>query len=59
MENYVSYEAIESVKDGIFFSGKYESGMTIFNQPHIICFANFAPDIGKMSSDRWKIFELS
>lgn len=57
-ENYVSYEAIESVKDGIFFSGKYESDMVLFNQPHVICFANFPPEAGKLSKDRWVIYRI-
>lgn len=55
IEDYVSYSAIEEVKDGIFFSGKYESGMVIGNSPHVLCFANFYPDTAKMTKDRWKI----
>lgn len=55
VEDYVSYSAIEEVKNGIFFSGKYESGMAVFNSPHVIVFANFVPDIRKMSLDRWQI----
>lgn len=54
-EDYVSYAALEEVKDGIFFSGKFESGMCIFNPPHVIVFANFAPDESKLSKDRWNI----
>lgn len=54
-ENYVSYDAIESVKDGIFFSGKYKSGQCIFNPPHMIVLANFEPDKSKLSADRWDI----
>lgn len=57
-EGYVSYAALEEVKDGIFFSGKYESGMCMFNPPHIIVFANFLPEISKMSKDRWKIYSI-
>jgi len=53
VEEYVSYEALESIKDGILFSGKYESGQLIFNTPHVIVFANFAPDTTKLSKDRW------
>lgn len=58
MEQYISYEAIESVKDGIFFSGKYESGMCIFNSPHVYVFANFEPDYTKLTEDRWNIVHL-
>ena len=57
-EEYVSYEAIESIKDGIFFSGKYESGMCVFNNPHVICLANFEPDTNCMSIDRWSIKKI-
>lgn len=59
LEQYVSYESIEAVKDGIFFSGKYESGMCIFNSPHLYVFANFLPDLTKLSMDRWDITDLS
>lgn len=55
VENFVSYDAIESIKNGIFFSGKYESKQQIFNPPHVICFANFAPDMNALSKDRWVI----
>lgn len=55
---YVSYQAIEKIKDGCFFSPKYESGMVRFNKPHIICFANERPQEEKMSLDRWRICHL-
>lgn len=57
-ENYVSYGAIEKIKDGLFYSGKYEGGMVIMNPPHIICMANFEPDKLTMSEDRWNIVEI-
>lgn len=58
VESYVSYEALEAVKDGIFFSGKYEGGMVVYDTPHVVCFANFPPDIGKLSVDRWRIYHI-
>jgi len=58
-EQYVSYQGIEEVKNGIFFSGKYESGMAIFNSPHLIIFANFKPDKQRLSKDRWVIKKIS
>jgi len=58
LENYVSYQAIESVKNGIIFSGKYESAQLLFNAPHVLCFANFPPDTEKLSADRWKIKKI-
>lgn len=58
LENHISYEAIESVKDGIFFNSKYESGMIIYDKPHVICFANFKPEKRKISKDRWIIRKI-
>lgn len=54
-ENFISYTAIEEIKNGIFYNTKYESGMCIFNTPHVIIFANFKPDETKLSKDRWII----
>nr|WAE42243.1 MAG: replication associated protein [Cressdnaviricota sp.] len=48
----ISYKALEEVKDGIFFSGKYESGMCLFNHPHVIVFSNRPPASGRLSADR-------
>lgn len=59
MENFISYEAIESIKNGIFTSTKYETKMVLFNSPHIFIFANFYPDVSKLSKDRWIIKEIS
>jgi hypothetical protein len=58
-EGYVSYDAIECVKNGMFFSAKYDSDMCIFNSPHVVVFANFEPDKAKLSEDRWDIREIS
>jgi hypothetical protein len=55
---YISYEGMENVKDGLFFSTKYESGMVRYNPPHVIVFANVPPDVTKMSADRWVIKEI-
>jgi len=52
--DYVSYEALESIKNGCFFSGKYEGGMCIGNPPHLIIFANSEPIFENMSADRWR-----
>lgn len=58
VEDYVSYQAIEEVKDGLFFSGKYESGMVMYNPPHVIILANFEPDRSKLSGDRWEVHNI-
>lgn len=57
-EAFVSYEALESIKDGIFFSGKYEAGMVVYDPPHVVVFANFEPERKKLSADRWEIIQL-
>ncbi len=53
--NKCDYEALECVKDGMIFSSKYESGQCLFNPPHVIIFANHAPDLSMLSEDRWKV----
>lgn len=55
--DFVNYGALECIKDGLVFSGKYESGQLIFNCPHLIVFANALPT-GEMSADRWKIYNI-
>lgn len=57
-QDMVSYQALEEVKNGIFFNTKYEAGMVVFNTPIVIVFANFYPDTKKMSEDRWDIHNI-
>lgn len=57
--DYISYTAIEEIKCGRVFSTKFESGMVIFNTPHIFIFANKPPNIEKMSKDRWVIKNIN
>lgn len=54
----INYGTIEEVKNGCFFSGKYESNMIVMDYPHVIIFANEPPDLSMLSSDRWKVTEL-
>lgn len=56
--NTVSYKAIEQIKNGMICNTKYETGMKLFNSPHIIIFANMPPEEHKLSMDRWKIVEI-
>ena len=58
-EQFVSYQSIEALKDGLVVTGKYEGGQKIFDSPHVIVFANFKPDMTQLSKDRWSIRELS
>ncbi len=59
MLQYISYTAIEEIKNGCFFSGKYECCTHVQNCPHVLIFANEEPDYEKMSSDRWKVHQIN
>ena len=54
-KNLISYAAIESIKNGMIFNAKYETGFKAFDPPNIIVFANAPPVEGSMSIDRWEI----
>lgn len=55
---YISWTGLEEVKNGCFVSTKYECEMIVMNCPHIICFANEAPEKNVVSLDRWKITKI-
>lgn len=57
--DYISYTAIEEIKNGIFCSNKYESGMCVMKYCHVIIFANEKPQLDEMSKDRWVIWDIS
>lgn len=59
LESYVSYSAIEKIKNGFYMCAKYESRPICRNSPHVIIFANFEPDLDKLSNDRWIIKKIS
>lgn len=58
IEDYISYSALEKIKNGYYCSGKYEGGIKVDNCPHVVCFANFQPDESQLSRDRWNIVEI-
>ena len=53
--SYLSYTALEEVKNGCFFVNKYESDAILIPTPHVVIFANEFPDVSKLSKDRWVI----
>lgn len=55
---YIDYSGLEAIKNGMFFSPKYESGMVRFNRPWIICWGNEEPLYDLMSLDRWEVERL-
>lgn len=54
-QTMVSYKGIEEIKDGLFFSSKYESEMVRYNVPHVVVLANCEPEYDTLSSDRWDV----
>lgn len=57
--NKMSYEGIEAVKDGIFFSEKYESNDVVMNCPHVLIVANEPPQWTQLSPDRWEVYKIT
>lgn len=58
LEERVNYTAIEAIKTGYIFSGKYESKGKRFNKPHVVVMANFEPDYKALSKGRWIVWTL-
>lgn len=58
--NRCSYGALEQVKDGLFMShfGCDNTEPVLMNSPHIIVFANYPPDDGRIASKKLKIINL-
>jgi len=57
--NKVSYAAIECILNGMITNTKYETGVKVFNPPHVVVFANDPPETESLSKDRWKVTEIS
>lgn len=55
---YIDYQGLEEIKNGCFASTKYECAMVIMPSPHVVVFANAAPDETKLSADRWDVTEV-
>jgi len=57
--NHISYGAIECAKNGMICNTKFETGVKLFNSPHIIVFCNFPPEVNdSLSMDRLIVEEL-
>ncbi|AXH77209.1 MAG: putative viral replication protein [Cressdnaviricota sp.] len=57
-KDHVSIAGIEAIKNGIFFSPKYEGGCCRYNRPWVLVFANQPPEIDRMSRDRLKVVQV-
>lgn len=60
-EGFTPWNALEQLKDGLISDSKLkkETRNVLINCPHIICFANWMPDMDKLSCDRLIIVELN
>jgi len=52
---FVNYGCLESIKNGLIYSGKYEGGCCAFETPHLIIFSNEQPCYESWSKDRYNI----
>lgn len=55
---FLQYDFLEEVKNGRIFNTKYESRMIEFPIPHVVVMMNEDPDMEKLSSDRYVIYNL-
>lgn len=55
-EKYLQYSALEKIKDGVVFSGKYESCAKLIAPVHVVVLSNFYPEWSSMSRDRWEVY---
>lgn len=58
--DFCPFNALEQLKNGYITDCKLKKvGRTLmFKPPHIIIFSNREPNLGKLSADRWKVFEI-
>lgn len=55
---HINYSALEQLKNGFMYSGKYEGGQVVGLSPHCIVFGNSTPDMDQMSRDRWVVHHI-
>lgn len=64
LQDSISWQAIESLKNGMVFSSKYQSRTKRASRPpHVFCFANFPPPLDAhgnryLSDDRWDVKDV-
>jgi hypothetical protein len=56
--DFISWQGIEEIKNGLIFSGKYEPDIVAFKSPHVIVMMNELPPLHVLSPDRWVIYEV-
>lgn len=58
-QDFISYEAIENIKDGLICNNKFECGSFIMNSPNILIMSNQYPTFNKLTKDRWNIYNIN
>jgi hypothetical protein len=56
--DFLQYDFLEGVKDGLIFSSKYESAMKNMPPCHVVVMMNQQPDMSALSADRYTIVNL-
>jgi len=57
--DFIQYDFLEEIKNGYFFSPKYESKVKRLPTPHVVVLMNEYPDMTKLSEDRYSITVLT
>ncbi len=58
-EEEMKYDVLEKIKNGRTLAAKFDSKELKFHTPNmIVVFSNEKPDVGQLSKDRWKIFQI-
>jgi hypothetical protein len=58
--DFIQYDFLEELKNGLIFSPKYESKLKYMQQkPHVVVLMNERPDMSKLSADRYCVKVLT
>lgn len=57
--DFIQYDFLEEMKNGLIFSPKYESKLKFIQKAHVVVLMNEHPDMTKLSRDRYAITVLS
>lgn len=57
--DYINYGVLEQLKNGLVYSGKYEGAQLIFDNVHVLVFANEDPKNDAYSKDRLKVVDVT
>lgn len=57
--DFIQYDFLEELKNGLIFSPKYESKLKYVKKPHVVVLMNEHPDRTKLSEDRYSITVLT